>query len=414
MEDARIQALREALQTMPENQSLRLMLAEALDQAGLPEEAASEYRLLFEAGQLDGQTLIAASKVALDAEDLDLAARCLDAAVQAGAYAGVAQLRSRLDDKLESQGYIRVDAPGNPAPLALVDEAPVEITFADVGGLEEMKKIIHKRIILPFLRPDVYQRYGRSSGGGVLLYGPPGSGKTMLARATAGECKLPFLNVRIEDVLDPFVGVSERNLHQAFARARLQAPCVLFLDEIDAVAYARRKRGMNAGRSLVDQLLQELDSIGVDNQQMLILGATNAPWDLDDALLRPGRFDRRVFVPPPDYGARIEILKLLLRHVPAENFKVAPLAKKTSLFSGADLRALVEAAIDLVIDEALEGGGEPPLTITHLESARKTLRPTTLDWLDRARSYVEFANQDSRYDDVASYLRSKEVQHWKR
>jgi transitional endoplasmic reticulum ATPase len=215
--------------------------------------------------------------------------------------------------------------------------------------------------------------------------------------------------VRIEDVLDPHLGLSERNLHDAFEQARLSAPCVLFLDELDALAYARRKQAGSAGRPLVDQLLQELDAIGSDNRDLLILSATNAPWDVDDALKRPGRLDRPLFVPPPDDRARRRILELALAERHAQGMDVKRLARGTALFSGADLWALVEAAIDEVIDEALDSGSEPPLTMAHLETALARARPTTLDWLASARNYVEFANQAGRYDEVASFLRSKEA-----
>jgi SpoVK/Ycf46/Vps4 family AAA+-type ATPase len=273
-----------------------------------------------------------------------------------------------------------------------------------------VKKAIHRTIVLPFQRPDLYERYGRRAGGGVMLFGPPGCGKTLLARATAGECGVPFLNVRIEDVLDPMYGVSERRLHDAFAEARLSAPCVLFLDELDALAYARRKQQGSVGRALVDQLLQELDAIGSDNQGMLILAATNAPWDVDDALKRPGRFDRVVFVSPPDLPARRRILELGLADRPAApGVDVARLADRTALFSGADLRALVERATDAAIDEALERGDDVPIGQAHLERALGELRPTTVDWLRTARNYVEFANQGGRYDDVLAYLDQRDV-----
>jgi SpoVK/Ycf46/Vps4 family AAA+-type ATPase len=259
----------------------------------------------------------------------------------------------------------------------------------------------------------VYLRYGRQAGGGVMLFGPPGCGKTLLARATAGECDLPFFNIRIEQILDPYLGIAENNLHAAFEHAREHAPCVLFLDELDALAYARRKHGGGAGRVLVDQLLQELDAIGSENEGLLVLSATNAPWDVDDGLKRPGRLDRLMFVPPPDDAARRRILELVLADRPTEGVDVKKLAKATPLFSGADLRALVERAVDDVIDEAVATDSQPPLAMQHLERSRAELRPSTLDWLAGARNYVEFANQGGRYDEVATFLRSREAKLWK-
>ncbi|MEW5986404.1 MAG: ATP-binding protein [Chloroflexota bacterium] len=408
----RIEALRQVLLATPDNQPLRLLLAELLQAAGRLEEALAEYDTLLRANQLGREQLVPTGELALQVNNLDLASRCLDAALKAGVVEGLARLRSQLDAKLAEQGYLRVvlptvDAPGPAASSATEEQAA--LTFAEVGGLEEVKKAIHKLIILPLLRPDVYRRYGRQSGGGVFLFGPPGCGKTMLARATAGECHLPFFNVRIEDVLDPFIGVSERNLHLAFEHARAHAPCVLFLDELDALAFARRKRAITTGNGLVDQLLQELDAIGAENKGVLVLAASNAPWDMDDALLRPGRFDRRLFVPPPDAPARERILQIMLTGIPTERLDLKRLARATPLFSGADLRALVDAAIDQAIDEALETGGEAPLTMHYLETGRASLRPTTLDWLERARNYVEFANQDKRYNEVAAFLKSAEA-----
>jgi SpoVK/Ycf46/Vps4 family AAA+-type ATPase len=288
-------------------------------------------------------------------------------------------------------------------------EARETVTFAEIGGLDEVKKAIHRTIILPYQRPDLYLKYGRGAGGGVLLYGPPGCGKTMLARATAGECGLPFLNVRIEEILDPYFGVSERNLHSAFELARASAPCVLFLDELDAVAYARRKLTGSVGRALVDQLLQELDAIGSDNRDLLVLAATNAPWDVDEALKRPGRFDRMLFVPPPDEPARRRIVELQLAGRPVQGVDAKRVAKETALFSGADLRALVDRAVDEVIEEAIDSGGDPPLTQRHLDSAARAIRPSTTEWLATARNYVEFANEGGRYDDVEKFLRSREA-----
>jgi SpoVK/Ycf46/Vps4 family AAA+-type ATPase len=330
---------------------------------------------------------------------------------------GAGDLLKQIDEELGLAGTVRLVRTGGPedegdaVPLEL--DAEERVTFADVGGLDDVKKTIHRTIILPFQRPDLYERYGRRAGGGVLLYGPPGCGKTLLARAAAGECGLPFANVRIEEVLDPFFGISERNLHDAFEQARNATPCVVFLDELDAIGFARRKHTGSAGRPLVDQLLQELDAIGADNTELLVLAATNAPWDVDEALKRPGRFDRLVFVPPPDEPARRRILEIHLATAGNGSVDVVAIARKTPLFSGADLRALVQRAVDQVIDEALSSGGEPPLTTKHLERALRGMRPSTLEWLATARNYVEFANQGGRYDEVSAFLVSPEAKRWR-
>jgi SpoVK/Ycf46/Vps4 family AAA+-type ATPase len=416
MTSDRINALRQALDLSPDNHPLRLMLAEAFQEAGQTEEALQQYEVLLHTNQIPRDLLLTVGALALQSGALPLVQLCLEAARRAGVIEGVSNLQARLDEKMAEQGAVRLTIPRKneqaPAANTYLEERE-KVTFADIGGLDEVKKVIHRMIILPQQRSELYQRYGRQAGGGVMLYGPPGCGKTMLARATAGECNLPFFNVRIEEILDPMFGVSERNLHEIFEVARANAPCVVFFDELDALAFARRKHQGFSARSLVDQMLQELDSIGSENRQVLFLGATNAPWDVDDALLRPGRFDRRIFVPPPDEDARQHILKLMLATVPSSGIDLKRTAKATPLFSGADLRALVDHAVDLVIDEALESNSQPPLTMRHLDQSRADVRPTTLDWLARARNYVEFANQDDRYKEVATFLKSREARAWK-
>jgi transitional endoplasmic reticulum ATPase len=411
MSDDRLEGLRAAVELSPDNHSLRLVLAETLGAEGLAEEALDHYAVLLDADALPSDELVRAGTLAVDHGRLQLAARCLEAAKRAGVMGGTNALEAELKEALVDGGVARpaVDRDED-MPPPIVDQVPAaeQITFAEVGGLEPVKKAIHRTIVLPFQRPDLYEKYGRKAGGGVLLYGPPGCGKTMLARATAGECGVPFLNVRMEDILDPMYGVSERRLHDAFTDARLSTPCVLFIDELDAIAYARRKQQGSAGRALVDQLLQELDAIGSENEGLLVLAATNAPWDVDDALKRPGRFDRVVFVSPPDVPARRAILELALRDRPTSGLDLDDLAKRTALFSGADLRALVERAVDKVIDEALDAGEDVPIRRAHVDAALRDARATTTDWLRTARNYVEFANHGGRYDDVLAFLDSPE------
>jgi AAA+ superfamily predicted ATPase len=403
----RVDALRAALAADPSNAQLRLLLAETLASAGRRAEALDEYALLVEERSLGGAEAVAAAQVALDLGRLDLVAALLDVAREAGVTDGVAELQTQLDGRLGAGGLVPIGPDELELPPLALEERE-KLRFDQVGGLADVKKAVTRLIILPYQRPDLYLKYGRGAGGGVLLYGPPGCGKTMLARATAGECDLPFQNVRIEQVLDPWFGASEQNLHAAFEEARASAPCVLFLDELDAIGFARRKHTGSAGRPLVDQLLQELDAIGSDNRDLLVLAATNAPWDVDEALKRPGRFDRMLFVPPPDEPARVRILELLLADRHAEGVDVRRLARETRLFSGADVRALVERAVDEVIEEAIETGGEPPLAMRHLEHALGAMQPSTLEWLATARNYVEFANEGGRYDDVEKFLRSGE------
>lgn len=288
----------------------------------------------------------------------------------------------------------------------LLQPAQARIGFADVGGLEEVKQQIRRRIVTPFLKPSLFERFKRRSGGGILLYGPPGCGKTLLARATAGECGARFFNVAITDVLDMYIGESERKLHAIFETARQQAPAVVFFDEVEAIGGKRQYSREATSAKLVSQFLTELDGFAQNNSGVLILGATNVPWAVDSAFRRPGRFDRVLFVPPPDEAARRAILDLLLRERPqAGDIDAAELARLTSGFSGADLGALVETAVDEAIEQSIELGREAPLTMAHLRAALKDTRATTLEWLTTARNHARYANQGGQYDEVLDFLK---------
>jgi SpoVK/Ycf46/Vps4 family AAA+-type ATPase len=279
-----------------------------------------------------------------------------------------------------------------------------EVTFADVAGLDELKKTIHLRIISPFFNKGLFAKFRKKVGGGILFYGPPGCGKTFIARATAGECNAQFYPVRITDILDPYIGVSERNLKEIFDKARFQKPSILFFDEVDTIGFSRSKSSSNT-RGVIDTFLTEMEGIDSSTDEMLVLAATNTPWDVDNALKRPGRFDRLIFVAPPDEQAREQIFKLKLTGRFAEEIDTAKLASQTEFFSGADIENVVELASENLIEEILTTGIERPLNTNDLLQALENQQPSTLEWLRTAKNYVKYANQGGLYNDVEKYLR---------
>jgi len=279
-----------------------------------------------------------------------------------------------------------------------------DITFDDVGGMEAVKDDIRMKIIHPLKNPELFASYGKKAGGGVLLYGPPGCGKTLLARATAGEINASFFSVGLHQVLDMYIGESESKLHKIFELARKAAPSVLFFDEIDALAADRRDMRQSAGRGIINQFLAELDGAQAENDGVLVLGATNAPWHVDGAFMRPGRFDRLIFVPPPDREARAEIAGIHGREKPLAGFDPAAIAKRTEGFSGADLRAVFDQATEAALNEAMKKGTVVPITGKMLEKAAKQVKPSTRKWFESAKNYALYANQSGFYDDVLTYL----------
>ena len=283
------------------------------------------------------------------------------------------------------------------------------VSLADVGGMEQVKKRLEVAFLAPMRNPELSRVYHKSLKGGLLLYGPPGCGKTFIARAVAGELGASFISVTLADILDMYIGNSERNLSEIFATARRNAPCVLFFDEIDAIGQKRSQLRNNAARGVVNQFLTELDGVDAANEGVFVLAATNAPWDVDVALRRPGRLDRTLLVLPPDQSAREAILRHHLKDRPVSGVKLGALAKKTEGYSGADLAHVCETAAELALMDSARSGQVRLIGMGDLEAAVAEVRPSVGAWLESARNVAMFANESGVYDDLAAYLKKRRM-----
>ena len=371
----------------------------------------------------------------------------LDTAARAGAHVGEADLAAGYQRLLQA---LRPDAAAEPVPaeptasappppvvIPLLAGSPVPdtadelfaqwdsvdpvtgpavgslhrptVTLADVGGLGDVKARLEQSFLAPLRHPELQLQFGKSMRGGLVLWGPPGCGKTYIARAVAGELGANFYEVGLADVLDMWIGSSERNLRDVFEVARANRPCVLFFDEVDALGHKRTQLGAGSGamRGVVNQFLTELDGASRDNEGVFVLAATNHPWDMDPALLRPGRFDRKLLVLPPDAAARATILATHLRGRPTEGLDLAAIAKKTDGFSGADLALVCEQATEVALGASVEAGSLRPIRQRDLAAAAQAIRPSTGAWFDTARNFARYSNQGGDYDELLPYLDRK-------
>ena len=403
-----LQLLKRYMDSPPLSEALQTIAAEALLATGATEQALA--LLTGEAAE----TLLLRARVLLELNRLNEGYQDYSAAIAKNIALEDAVLAEKLSGKRREipmrEGSAKLTVVSNDNTdrtelTRLMQPALERVSFADIGGLDDVKKTIHKKIILPYQKPGLFQRFKKRIGGGILMYGPPGCGKTLLARATAGECKAKFFSVSISDILDMYIGESERKLHALFEEARESVPAVLFFDEVEALGGKRQNTRDSGSSKLVSQFLSEMDGFAQNNHGVLILAATNVPWSVDAAFRRPGRFDRVLFVPPPDQTARQAILDAMLANRPqGERIDTAYFSKQTSGFSGADLGELVETAVDEAIEASIAQGHEQALTNAHLKEALKAVKPTTLEWLTTARNYARYANEGGQYNDVLAFL----------
>lgn len=412
--DAVIEALRNALLADPSNHAVRSHLAELLVGAGRDEEALEEAAKVLSAEPDNIGALRTAATAAAAAGHASRAAgyaRLADALAPGDggeSHRGTEDFAMVVPDTAEEllEGWVETEALAEPEIGRL---SRATMTLSDVGGLADVKRRLELSFLAPMRNPELRLKFGKSLRGGLLLWGPPGCGKTFIARALAGELGANFYEVGLSDVLDMYVGNSERNLSSIFDAARRNRPCVLFFDEIDALGQKRShlRHGGAALRGVVNQMLAELDGASSDNEGIFVLAASNHPWDVDSALLRPGRLDRTVLVLPPDLEAREAVLRLHLRGRPTESIDFRGLAKATDGLSGADLALACEQAAEAAMEASIESATVQPITQHQLVQAVRSIRPSIGEWLETAKNYAMYGNDSGAYDELAAYLKRR-------
>ena len=410
-EDPVIRELSAAVERSPDVIELRLHLAGLLaDRGRYPEALTHCSRAL--------------SQDAGNANALSLLQRC-SAALAAPGDPVPAQPRAAAKDNFDwsvaekevadiiAPAFLEASAEASPDVVNQDDFDVLErsqVRMTDVAGMADVKRQLELSLLGPIRNPELMKAYKVSARGGLLLYGPPGCGKTYIAKAVSGELGANFYQVGIADVLHRWLGESERSIRSVFDNARRNAPCVLFFDEVDALGHRRSALSGSSGmRTVVNSLLEELDSATSSNDGVYVLGATNAPWDVDPAMRRPGRFDRMIFVGLPDAEARAGIVRFHLRDRPVAGIDLKSIANRTEGFSGADLAHICDSATQLAMADSMRSGQVRPVMMADVDAAAAQIRPSAGPWFETARNVVEFANNDGTYDELAKYLRRRKI-----
>jgi SpoVK/Ycf46/Vps4 family AAA+-type ATPase len=461
-----VESLRRAIDALPEDAELRLHLAALLIEAGRRDEGIRELGVILQADPANAKALAlitgtqpAGDPGALSGPEARSDRSAGDELPSQAESAAAPELRAVADSSTQGHGgpssHAEPSSPDRPAEAdfdwgaaesQLADVLPprfvssdgtpermgaaaedsaagdsgepgssvfdVEhagLRLSDVAGMTDVKQRLEAAFLAPMRNPELRKLYGKSLRGGLLMYGPPGCGKTFIARAVAGELGARFLAVSFADVIDSMLGQSERNIHEIFGVARQNAPCVVFLDEVDAIGQKRTQLRHTPMRAVVNQLLLELDDVTGSNEGIFLLAATNHPWDVDSALRRPGRFDRMLLVLPPDQPARAAIFRYHLRERPVERVDLERLAKLSDGYSGADIAHVCESAAELALLDSVRRGEPRMISQPDLEAAMGDVRPSLNPWFDAARNVALFANEGGAYDDLAAYLKKKRL-----
>lgn len=276
-----------------------------------------------------------------------------------------------------------------------------DIKFSDVAGLEDVKKAITIRMINPIKYPDKYKMYGKKSGGGVLLYGPPGTGKTMIAKAIANEVGAKFYAVKGSDIVSKWVGDSEKNINSLFEQANKQDRAIIFIDEMDNLLGKRGVDSHNDKR--VNEFLQQIDGFAGRNQNLLLLGATNRPWDIDSAAMRSGRFSQKIYLPLPDGPARKFMLEKNMKNVPvSDDFDIDKIVEQTENYSGADIEELCDRAKDEPLLQAIATDSIINVTNADFDRVLAVMPPSVTP--------KEIKLFDDYNNEVSGYIKKKKIE----
>ncbi len=288
--------------------------------------------------------------------------------------------------KKEKAKEVTTTEPGTLAKVEFLEKP--KVNFNDVAGMSYAKETINEQIVYPFKNPELAKKYGKTAGGGIMFYGPPGCGKTFMAKATAGQCDVNFLHARINEIVDMYAGNTEKNLHRVFETARKNSPAVVFFDEMEAMGGKREGDMQGFQKMAINQFLAEMDGLESTTENILVIGATNAPWDVDPALKRSGRFGKTIYVGLPDKKSREALFKLYCKKRPVKGIWWGRLARATEGYSSSDVKQLCDDAATIPWREAYEGKKERPIFMRDFMKAIRKRKSSLPEWFGTVRKQL--------------------------